>query len=100
MAVRVDLPGASVMSWVETEAEAPPTILCATKVAFQLLYPEGRAAVDAAVEGEVSMVSGDGEGDDSLLDMLSGRTPLPPRTEQSYTERIDIEVDRRRAKGQ
>jgi hypothetical protein len=35
----------------------------------------------------------EGASDDSLFDVLSGRKPLPPKTEQSYTERVDLEVE-------
>ena len=35
----------------------------------------------------------EGESEDSLLDVLSGRKPMPPRMEPSYTEMIDVEVE-------
>ena len=35
----------------------------------------------------------EGASEDSLFDVLSGRKPLPPKMDQSYTERIDLEVE-------
>lgn len=51
------------------------------------IEPESRsntAAEEAAFD--------EGASEDSLFDVLSGRKPMAPKTEQSYTERVDFEV--------
>ena len=94
--VSVEVPGNPILSWLPATAEMKSAILAATKSTFRILYPEGR------VETTTVAASGTATGaeafkrsmsEDSLLDMLSGRKPLPAQTAQSYTEQVDLEAD-------
>ncbi len=89
------------LSYLPTPATSKTVILATAKSTFRMLYPDGQpeepdfpaqsgatreaASVDESFE--------DGASEDSLLDLLSGRKPLPVKTEQSYTERVDLEVE-------
>lgn len=92
----ISMPGTPSLSWLYTTANALPALLSATKSSFQLLFPDGQPEPESPQPkpnaGDATTISEPAEGDpdDSLLDMLAGRTPLPP---QSYTERIDMEVE-------
>ena len=92
-------PGSAIMSWLRSEAESKPTILASTKASFRLLYPEGQPEGVHQVTDHGTVAVGEEDSfeecasDDSLFDVLSGRKPLPPKTEQSYTERVDLEVE-------
>ena len=57
--------------------------------------PDGVAVSETATLARSTGSNGFDEGasEDSLFDVLSGRKPLPPKTSQSYTERIDMEVE-------
>jgi len=98
IAVAVKMQGTAAFSWLSSLPEVKSAILCANKSSFRVLYPEGRdsAALEiamsppAAAERDESYE--DGASEDSILDLLSGRKPLPPRTEQSYTELIEMET--------
>jgi hypothetical protein len=87
------------MSWLHSQADSKPIIKAATKASFRLVYPEGRLeslehAPNQGLAGTGADDSFDeGASEDSLFDVLSGRKPLPPKTEQSYTERVDLEVE-------
>ena len=93
------MPGTPVISWVYTAANARSVLLASTKASFRLNYPEGQPAGAESVESEaLSHASEDepfdeGASEDSLFDVLSGKKPLPPKTEESYTERVDSEVE-------
>lgn len=71
---------------------AKPVVLAATRTAFTLIYPEGRED-PAAGMGTPATAGDDTMVEDSLLDMLSGRTPAPAKTEPSYTEQVDMDAD-------
>jgi WD40 repeat protein len=81
----------AVLSWLESGSDGKSTILAAMKSTFRLLYPEGQP--EDAEGAEVDESFEEGVSEDSLFDVLSGRKPLPPKTEQSYTERVDFEVE-------
>ena len=99
VSLSMTLPGAATLSWVNTISSSKSVLLSTTKTSFQLVYPDGvpNGAEIAQTAGLSRSAADDGfhEGasEDSLFDVLSGRTPLPPKTEQSYTERIDMEVE-------
>lgn len=89
-------PGAPQLSWLPASSDGKLAILAATKASFRVLYPEGRDLSEPAAElgGSAEQIGfEEGTSQDSLLDVLSGRKPLPPRTEQSYTEMVDLEVE-------
>ena len=76
-----------------------PIILAATKSSFRLLYSEGQPDdIDAGQAGAQSQEANDesfeeGASEDSLFDVLSGKKPLHAKTEQSYTEMVDVEIE-------
>lgn len=92
-------PGNAAMSWLHSQADSKPIIKAATKASFRLVYPEGRlesmehAPNQGFAGAGVDDSFDEGASEDSLFDVLSGRKPLPPKTEQSYTERVDLEVE-------
>ena len=98
-ALHTSAPASASMSWLYSEVDPQPILKAATKSSFRLIYPEGRpegldrrqSQAIAAAEADDSFEEGASE--DSLFDVLSGRKPLPPKTEQSYTERVDFEVE-------
>jgi hypothetical protein len=65
-------------------------VLAATRTAFTLIYPEGREEVSETMP---SASSDNGEVEDSLFEVLTGRTPAPAKTQLSYTEQVDMSVD-------
>ena len=69
---------------------AKPVVLAATRTAFTLIYPEGREEVSEAMR---SASSDNGDVEDSLFEVLTGRTPAPAKTAPSYTEQLDMSVD-------
>ncbi|KAK5164552.1 uncharacterized protein LTR77_009758 [Saxophila tyrrhenica] len=98
------------LSYLHSPFDSNPAVLATTKSIFRILHPSGQLEdpptppphrepasssssnpAKAAAEAEASFISGASE--DSLFDVLSGRKPLPPKTDQSYTERIDFEVE-------
>jgi hypothetical protein len=91
--------GSTGFSWIRTPADNKPVILATSKTSSRLLYPEGRPEEsEAAVsrpraKSNVSDAFEEGESEDSLLDVLSGRKPMPQKTEPSYTEMVDVEVE-------
>ena len=92
-------PGSAVLFWLYTSPSFKLAIMAATKWSFRLVYPEGQPeSTDLAHDQAMSHAAADepyedGASEDSLFDVLSGRKPLPPKTEQSYTERVDLEVE-------
>ncbi|KAL1584727.1 hypothetical protein WHR41_06872 [Cladosporium halotolerans] len=85
-----EVPVAGTPGFSFAPGRAKPVVLAATRTAFALVYPEGREEVGGDTGGR-------GEGDegmeDSLLDVLTGRTPAPAKTEPSYTEQVDLDVE-------
>ena len=81
--------------WIHSLASTHSALLVSSKTTFHLLYPEGQgdSRYEAGRDSVNSHVFDEGDTEDSLFDVLSGRKPMPQKTEQSYTERIDIEVE-------
>lgn len=90
-------PTSSAISWLHPQSDSKPIILAASKASFRLVYPEGQPEGVARTQIQAGTGEDDsfdeGASEDSLFDVLSGRKPLPPKTEQSYTERVDFEVE-------
>lgn len=85
------------LSWIEGPTVASPIIMVAEPSRFHLLYPEGQ---DELTDGTPRSVSShgseayeEGNSEDSLFQVLSGRKPLPPKTEPSYTEKVDLDME-------
>ncbi|KAK4575084.1 hypothetical protein LTR86_000936 [Recurvomyces mirabilis] len=98
MPVMVPLPGTPILAWLETAVDASPAILALTKTSFRVIFPEGRPAqVHATADERASALGADiyeeGTSEDSIMDVLSGRKPRTHKSEQSYTERIDMEAN-------
>ncbi len=93
---RFDPASSARLSWLHCKSHAQSAILAITRISYKLLYPEGRPDDVEVMSGAEQDVTGlhfdEGASEDSLFDVLSGRKPLPPKTEQSYTERVDLEV--------
>lgn len=92
-------PANASISWLYSQVDSKSVIKAATKTSFRLAYPEGRPEgmdgtqyLDATGAGADDSFD-EGRSEDSLFDVLSGRKPLHPKTEQSYTERVDFEVE-------
>ncbi|KAI5368079.1 Putative WD40/YVTN repeat-like-containing domain superfamily [Septoria linicola] len=84
------------LSWISTSATAKPIIMVTSRAKFELLYPEGLDELDEATRAATPPLQAtfeEGASEDSLFDVLSGRKPLPPKTEPSYTERVDLDVE-------
>ena len=91
-------PSKTAITWLRTTSLTKPVILVAEKESYQLLYPEGPNPDFESAQDHLSLASADqqesvADSDDSLFDLLSGRKPLPPKTEQTYTEMVDLDVD-------
>lgn len=92
-------PASAALSWLDTCTNSKPAILVTSKSSFRIIYPEGQPESSDFDDEQAHSHAGadetfdEGASEDSLFDVLSGRTPLPPKTEQSYTERIDVEVE-------
>lgn len=72
--------------------DSKPVILAATRTSFTLIYPQGRD--EATESGAPTSEDYDATGvEDSLFDVLTGKTPAPEKTEPSYTERVDMDAD-------
>lgn len=93
------MPGTATMSWINTPSSSRAVILSASKSSFRFIYPEGLPDDGEIAHNQMLSQStasdgfNEGGSEDSLFDVLSGRKPLPPKTEPSYTERLDIEVE-------
>lgn len=85
------------LNWLEGHAEAKPILMVTEPSQFHLIYPEGQDELfevdsrPASADGNILYDEGNSE--DSLFEMLSGRKPLPPKTQPSYTEMIDLEAE-------
>ena len=98
MPIAVPLPGTPILAWLNTPHDAPPAILASTKSSFRMIYPEGRPDHQQQLNGDTPRAPGvevyeEGTSEDSIMDVLSGRKPRTRKSEQSYTERIDMEAD-------
>ncbi|SMR46369.1 unnamed protein product [Zymoseptoria tritici ST99CH_1E4] len=84
------------LSWVRTATGAKLIIMATEKTAFHFIYPDGRDAEYEWSRNGSSMQGAafaEGESEDSLFDVLSGRKPLPPKTNPSYTEMVDLDME-------
>lgn len=84
------------LSWISTPRGGRTTIMATEKTTFKLIYPDGQD--DADIQEPSPAVGGgeafeEGASEDSLFDVLSGRKPLPPKTNPSYTEMMDLDVE-------
>ena len=93
MPIEATLSVTPLFTFAPSESEgSKPVVLAATRTAFTLIYPEGR---DQEVEAgfNTPKQNDDSVVEDSLLDVLSGKTPAPAKTQLSYTEQVDMEAD-------
>lgn len=85
----------AMLSWISTPRGGKTTIMATEKTTFKLIYPDGQD--DAGVQETLTADSGaefeEGASEDSLFDVLSGRKPLPPKTNPSYTEMMDLDAE-------
>ncbi|KAK4504877.1 hypothetical protein PRZ48_002840 [Zasmidium cellare] len=85
------------LTWLEGPAEARPIIMVTEQSRFHLLHPEGQdellEQVSRPASAEGSEPNDEGNSEDSLFQVLSGRKPLPPKTQPSYTEMVDLEME-------
>lgn len=88
--------GSMSLSWLCTPSDSRTMVLSTAKSSSRILYPSGRPdpiEPKERLKPEADEASfDDGDSEDSLFDVLSGRKPMAPKTEQSYTERVDLEV--------
>jgi uncharacterized Zn-finger protein len=81
------------LTWLWTQPESKTIILATEKLKFALVYPEGQddqATLPPQIEPNNLEDSFYEDGaEDSLLEILSGRKPIHPKTEPSYTEMVD-----------
>lgn len=85
------------LSWLHTLSNDNPIIMVTQKTQFRLLFPEGQdedEGTPPAPEQAGNAAFEEGASEDSLFEVLSGRKPLPPKTAPSYTEMVDIDVER------
>ena len=86
-------------SWICTSSESKSVLLATTKSSFRLVYPEGRTEGSEPTQAQRASEPVDdepfeeGASEDSLFDVLSGRKAMPRKMEESYTERVDLEVE-------
>lgn len=98
-AISITLPAIPQMRWLPSTASAKPIILAATRATFTFLYPEGADTTTHQQPRRISANFDDlseydeGASEDSILDILSGRKPMPLKTEPSYTEMVDFEME-------
>lgn len=85
------------LKWIESDAEAKPIITVTEPSQFYLLYPEGQDELTdegpRPVSSNGSEPYDEGNSEDSLFQLLSGRKPLPPKTAASYTEMVDLDME-------
>lgn len=83
------------LSWIATPRGGNTTIMATEKTMFKLIFPDGQD--DNDVQQASPTISGapfeEGASEDSLFDVLSGRKPLPPKTNPSYTEMMDLDME-------
>jgi WD40 repeat protein len=84
------------LSWVPTASHEPVIILVTQRTKFDLFFPGGKPDFGGGTPlvRKLAVNAGFDEGvsEDSLFDVLSGRKPLPPKTQPSYTEMVDLDV--------
>lgn len=93
MPIEATLSVTPLFTFAPSESEnSKPVVLAATRTAFTLIYPEGK---DEAVEAGFSTPNQNEQSvvDDSLFDVLTGKTPAPAKTQPSYTEQVDMDAD-------
>lgn len=79
--------------------DSKPVVLAATRTSFTLIFPEGKDEVrDVARSSQQPSdanagADADGDMEDSLFEVLTGRTPAPAKTQPSYTEQVDLDAD-------
>lgn len=85
----------AMVSWIVTPRGGHSTIMATEKTTFKLIFPDGQDDVEAEVTSPATDGAPFEEGDseDSLFDVLSGRKPLPPKTHPSYTEMVDLDAE-------
>jgi WD40 repeat protein len=83
------------LTWLRTQPDSKAIIIATEKQKFTLVYPESRDDHAATLSPndelnnlEDSFYEDDGV-EDSLLEILSGRKPMHPKTKPSYTEMVD-----------
>ncbi|KAF2216181.1 hypothetical protein CERZMDRAFT_33198 [Cercospora zeae-maydis SCOH1-5] len=88
-------PPTAKLSWINTSAASNLIVMVTSRSNFELMYPEGRDENDVSSSSTPPLQANfeEGASEDSLFDVLSGRKPLPPKTEPSYTERVDMDVE-------
>lgn len=97
--VHVSLPATPTFSFLtspllmtDDQSDTKPTILANTKTTFCLVYPEGKSEIPTSNGAEHAAFE-EGASEDSLLEVLTGKKPAPPRTEPSYTEMVDLAAE-------
>lgn len=89
--IEATMPVTPLLSFAPSKSEdSKPVILAATRTAFTLIFPEGREEVEA---GAGAARFDDTVMEDSLIDVLTGKTPVPRKTEPSYTEQVDLDAE-------
>ncbi|KAF2168194.1 hypothetical protein M409DRAFT_21638 [Zasmidium cellare ATCC 36951] len=85
------------LTWLEGPTEAKPIIMVTEPSRFHLLYPEGQDELSDPISrrpsADESEQYDEGNSEDSLFQVLSGRKPLPPKTQPSYTQMVDLEME-------
>lgn len=85
------------LNWIEGPPEANPIIMVTEASQFRLLYPEGQDELTdeppRPVSADESEIYDEGGSEDSLFQVLSGRKPLPPKTQPSFTEMVDLDME-------
>jgi WD40 repeat protein len=84
----------AILSWIRTASDASPIIMATEKAAFHFIYPDGgEGGYEKSMVGSPTAAVESEEVEDSLFDVLSGRKPLPPKTNPSYTEMVDLDME-------
>ncbi|WPH03297.1 Hypothetical protein R9X50_00617400 [Acrodontium crateriforme] len=100
--IKTTVPGSPSLAWLPSTPGRKSAILAATRSAFKILYPDGpdQSSLGTSISKPKparsrpeSPVFDEGASDDSLLALLSGRKPMPEKTQPSYTERMDLETE-------
>lgn len=72
--------------------DSKPVVLAATRTSFTLIFPEGKDEARNPIQPAES-ADVDADMEDSLFEVLTGRTPAPAKTQPSYTEQVDLDAD-------
>ena len=98
--VKATVPGTPFLSWLPSLPGTKSAILAATRAAFRVLYPDGPdpSSIGSSISRPAptrpeSATFDEGDSEDSLLALLSGRKPMAEMPEPSYTEMIDLETE-------